>query len=52
MFKAILLAGVFQNFWNLYLERYEPHRARFLTATELPWQGALKKYKNKIRSIK
>ena len=39
----LLLADVFENFWNMYLEIYELDPARFLTLSSLAWQEALKK---------
>ena len=39
---TLLLADVFKNFRNMYLEIYELDLARFLTAPGLAWQAALK----------
>ena len=39
-----MLADVFENFWNMYLEIYYFDLARFLAATGLAWQlASLKK---------
>ena len=43
-----LLADVFENFRNVFLEIYELDPARFLTASGLAWQSALKKTKVKL----
>ena len=45
MFKEILflLADVFENFQNMYLEIYELDPALFLSVPGLVWQAALKK---------
>ena len=39
----ILLADVFENFPNMFLEIYELDPFGFITASELPWQETLKK---------
>ena len=49
--NAVLLANVLENFWNMYLEIYEPDRARFLTAPRLAWQVALNKTKLKLELL-
>ena len=54
--NILLLADVFENFWNTYLEIYELECACFLTALGLEWQeeSTVKeksKRKSKIRSI-
>ena len=41
----LLLAYVFENFWNMRLEIYGVDPARFLNAPGLAWQAALKKSK-------
>ena len=38
---TLLLADVFENFRNMYLEIYELDPARFFTASGLAWQAAL-----------
>ena len=48
MFKGILLADVFENFRNMYLEIYELDLAKFLSAPGLAWQVALKKKQVKL----
>ena len=40
---SLLLADVFINFWNMFLEIYELNPACFITELELAWQGVLKK---------
>ena len=47
---TLLLADVFENFWNMCLEMSELDPAGFLTAPGLAWQGALKKTKVRIRT--
>ena len=44
---TLLLADVFQNFRNMCLKIYELDPAKFLSASGLAWQAALKKT-NKI----
>ena len=39
--NTLLLADVFENFRNTFLEKYELDPARFLTAPSLAWQAAL-----------
>ena len=39
----MLLADVFENFTNKYIEIYKLDRAHFLSAPELAWQTCLKK---------
>ena len=50
MFKSniLLLADVFENFWNMCLKIYELDPTCFLTATGLTWQAALRKTKIKL----
>ena len=43
--NTLLLADVFENFTNMYLEIYELDPAKFLSAPGLAWQAALKKTK-------
>ena len=43
-----LLADLFKNFGNMYLEIYELDPARFLTAPGLAWQAALRNTKVKL----
>ena len=45
---TLLLANVFENFWNMYLETYEPDPAKRFSAPELAWEAALKKTKVKL----
>ena len=40
---TLLLADVFENFKNKYIEIYELDPAHFLSAPELAWQACLKK---------
>ena len=42
---TLMLADIFENFWNMCLEVYELDPAHFLSAPELVWQAALKKTK-------
>ena len=44
----LLLADVFENHRNVYLEIYIFDPAKFLSAPELAWQAALKKAKAKL----
>ena len=46
--NKFLLADVFENFQNMYLEIFELDPAGFLTAPGLAWQAALKKTKVKL----
>ena len=48
---TLLLAYVFQNFQNISLKMHELDPARFLTASVLAWQAALKKDKIKLDMI-
>ena len=49
---TLLLADVFENFKNKYIEIYELDPAHFLSAPELAWQACLKKGRSsKIRII-
>ena len=43
--NTLLLADVFQNFWNMCLEIYELDPAYFLSAPGLAWQAALNRPK-------
>ena len=45
---SLLLADIFINFWNMFLEIYELNPACFITELELAWQGVLKKTKAKL----
>ena len=45
---TLLLADVFENFRNMCLEIYELDPTKFLSATGLAWQAALKKTKVKL----
>ena len=49
--QTLLLADVFENFQNRYLEIYELDPVRFLTALRLAWQAALKKTTVKLNLI-
>ena len=40
---TLMLADIFEKFWNMCLEVYELDPAHFLSAPELVWQAALKK---------
>ena len=44
----LILADIFENFWNLYLEIYELDPASFLTAPKLAWQEVLRRAKVKL----
>ena len=46
--NTLLLADVFENFRNMYLEIYELDPAKFLSALGLSWHAALKKTKVKL----
>ena len=46
--NTLLLADVFKNFRNMYLEIYELDPAHFLTTPGLAWLAALKKIKVKL----
>ena len=46
--NTLLLAGVFQNFQNMYLKIQELDPACFPTAPGLAWQAGLKKTKVKL----
>ena len=48
MFKALLLADVFDNFRNMYLEIYELDPVKFLSAPGLTWQSLSKITKVKL----
>ena len=43
-----MLTDVFENFTNMCLEIYELDPAKFISATRLAWQAALKKTKVKL----
>ena len=45
---TLLVADVFENFRNMWVEIYELDPAKFLSASELAWQAALKKTKLKL----
>ena len=42
-----MLADVFENYWNMFLELYEVEPANIFSATGLAWQAGLKKPKVK-----
>ena len=44
----LILADIFEKFWNLYLEIYELDPASFLTAPKLAWQEVLRRAKVKV----
>ena len=46
-----LLADLFENFWNTCFEIYEFDPVRFLTASWLEWQAALKKNNAKLNIL-
>ena len=46
--NTLLLADVFKNIRNIYLEIYEFDPARFLTAPWLAWEAAFKKTEVKL----
>ena len=46
-----LWAAVFQNFRNMFLEKYELDPSKFLSAPGLAWQAGLKMTKSQIRSF-
>ena len=46
--NKLLLADVFENFENMYLEIYELGPAKFLSAPGLAWQAALKTTRVKL----
>ena len=46
--NTLLLADVFKNFRNMYLEIYELDHAKFLSAPWLAWQATLRKTKVQI----
>ena len=41
--NTLLLAGVFENCWNMCIEIYKLDSVHFLTALGLAWQATLKK---------
>ena len=49
--KTLLLADVFENFRNMYLEIYKLDRTKFLSAPGLAWQVTLKKAKVKLHLL-
>ena len=46
-----MLADVFENFRNKYIEVYELDPAHFLSAPALPWQACLKKAKVELELL-
>ena len=48
MYDTLLLADVFENFRNKFLEIYDLSPAKFLLAPGLAWQAALKRIKVKL----
>ena len=46
--KILVLANVLENFRKMCLEIYELNPARFLSASGLAWQAALKKTKSEL----
>ena len=49
--NTLLLADVFGKFRNTYIKIYELDPAKFLSASGLPWQAALKKTKVKLNLL-
>ena len=49
--KTLLLADLFENFRNMYLEIYKLDRTKFLSAPGLAWQVTLKKAKVKLHLL-
>ena len=49
--NTLLLADIFENFRNMFLKIYELDSEKFLLATGLAWQAALK-HESKVRSFK
>ena len=49
--NTLLLADVFENFRNMFLEIYELDPAKFLSAPGLAWQAALKKTTVKLHLL-
>ena len=45
---TLLLADIFENFKNIYLQRYELDPGKFLAVPGLAWQAALKRTKVKL----
>ena len=45
---TLLFAGLFENFLKMYLKTYQLDLVKFLSATGLAWQAALKKAKVKL----
>ena len=45
---TLLLADLVENFWNMFLDIYEPDLAKFLSTLGLAWQAASKKTKVKL----
>ena len=45
---TLLLANIFENFWNMCLEIYELDLAKILSAPRLAWKAALKKTEVKL----
>ena len=43
-----MIANVFENYWNIFLETYKLDPARFLTLPGIAWQAAFKKTKVKL----
>ena len=49
--KILVLANVLENFRKMCLEIYELNPARFLSASGLAWQAALKKTKSELEPL-
>ena len=45
---TLLLADVFENFRNMYINIYVPDPAKFISAPGLAWQAAFKKTKERL----
>ena len=48
---TLLLADVFENFRDKYIEIYEVYPAYFLSALGIPWQNCLKKTEVELELI-
>ena len=49
--NTLLLGDVFENFRNMYLTIYQFDPAKFISASGLAWQAALKKTKVKLNLL-
>ena len=48
---SLLLAGIFENIWNLCLKIYELDSPCFLTPPAMAWQATLKKTKITLNTL-